>query len=93
MDNLLTLFYVKLLTYNDFFDSVSNAMGSWTGRLQAIGVVIIIFCVAIAGIMYMLGEDLSRKAKQWLFRIVIGGVILFSAGIIGDTIKGVTGGF
>ncbi|EJR50075.1 hypothetical protein IIO_06388 [Bacillus cereus VD115] len=91
--DLFTAFYIKLLTYNDFFDSVSSAMGSWTGRLQAIGVVIIIFCVAIAGIMYMLGEEMSRKAKQWLFRIIVGGVILFSAGIIGDTIKGVTGGF
>lgn len=91
--DLLTAFYIKLLTYNDFFDSVSTAMGSWTGRLQTIGVAIIIFCVAVAGVMYMLGEELSRKAKQWIFRIVIGGVILFSAGIIGDTIKGVTSGF
>lgn len=91
MDNLLTIFYVKLLTYNDFFDSVSTAMGSWTGRLQTIGVAIIIFCVAVAGVMYMLGEEMSRKAKQWLFRIIVGGVILFSAGVIGDTIRGLTG--
>ncbi|TXR59090.1 conjugal transfer protein TrbC [Bacillus sp. AY18-3] len=89
--DLFTAFYIKLLTYNDFFDSVSNAMGSWTGRLQAIGVGVIIFCVAVAGVMYMLGEEMSRKAKQWLFRIIVGGVILFSAGIIGDTIRGLTG--
>ncbi|MED1305165.1 conjugal transfer protein TrbC [[Bacillus thuringiensis] serovar konkukian] len=89
--DLFTAFYIKLLTYNDFFDSVSTAMGSWTGRLQAIGVGIIIFCVAVAGVMYMLGEEMSRKAKQWIFRIIVGGVILFSAGIIGDTIRGLTG--
>lgn len=89
--DLLTAFYIKLLTYNDFFDSVSTAMGSWTGRLQAIGVAVIIFCVAVAGVMYMLGEEMSRKAKQWLFRIIVGGVILFSAGVIGDTIRGLTG--
>nr|WP_255444166.1 TrbC/VirB2 family protein [Bacillus sp. SH7-1] len=91
MDNLLTVFYVKLLTYNDFFESVSSAMTSWTGKLQAIGLAIVIFCVAIAGVMYMLGEEMSRKAKQWLFRIIVGAIILFCAATIGDTITAVSG--
>ncbi|AWC30984.1 TrbC/VirB2 family protein [Bacillus cytotoxicus] len=91
--DLLNIFVIKLLTYNDFFDSVSGALGTWTGRLQAIGVVLIIFCIAVAGVMYMFGEELSRKAKQWIFRIIIGGFLLFGAGVLGDTIKGVTGGF
>ncbi|QWH03989.1 hypothetical protein EXW52_27995 (plasmid) [Bacillus mycoides] len=91
--DLFTAFYIKLLTYNDFFDAVSGALGTWTGRLQAIGVVLIIFCIAVAGIMYMAGEEMSRKAKQWLFRIIIGGFLLFGAGVFGDTIQGVTSGF
>ncbi|EHL64988.1 MULTISPECIES: TrbC/VirB2 family protein [Bacillus cereus group] len=91
--DLFTAFYIKLLTYNDFFDSVSNAMNSWTGRLQAIGLVTIVFCVCIAGFMFWMGEEMSRNAKKWLMRIVIGAIFVFGAGVVGQTIQGVTGGF
>lgn len=91
--DLYIAFYIKLLTYNDFFDSVSGAMNSWTGRLQAIGLVTIIFCICIAGFMFFFGEEMSRNAKKWLMRIVIGAALVFGAGTLGQTIQGVTGGF
>lgn len=62
--DLFTIFAMKLLTYNDFFDSVSSALTSWTGKLQGLGIAVIIFCVCIIAFMFMFGEGPSRTAKN-----------------------------
>ncbi|MHA4113400.1 TrbC/VirB2 family protein [Bacillus cereus] len=81
------------VVYNDFFDSVSSALTSWTGKLQGIGLAVIIFCVCIIAFMFMFGEGPSRTAKKWLMYIVVGGILLWGAGTLGSTIQGVTAGF
>ncbi|MEC2258859.1 MULTISPECIES: TrbC/VirB2 family protein [Bacillus cereus group] len=91
--DLFTIFAMKLLTYNDFFDSVSSALTSWTGKLQGIGLAVIVFCVCIIAFMFMFGEGPSRTAKKWLLYIVVGGILLWGAGTLGSTIQGVTSGF
>ncbi|UYX55852.1 TrbC/VirB2 family protein (plasmid) [Bacillus thuringiensis] len=91
--NLFTAFYIKLLTYNDFFDSVSTALTTWSGKLQGLGIVVIVFCVCIIAFMFMFGEGPSRTAKKWLLYIVVGGVLLWGAGAFASTVQGVTAGF
>lgn len=84
---------LQTIGYNDFFDSVSSALTSWTGKLQGIGLAVIIFCVCIIAFMFMFGEGPSRTAKKWLMYIVVGGILLWGAGTLGSTIQGVTAGF
>ncbi|PEM55431.1 TrbC/VirB2 family protein [Bacillus wiedmannii] len=84
---------LQTVVYNDFFDSVSSALTSWTGKLQGIGLAVIVFCVCIIAFMFMFGEGPSRTAKKWLLYIVVGGILLWGAGTLGSTIQGVTAGF
>ncbi|AZJ24379.1 TrbC/VirB2 family protein [Bacillus mycoides] len=91
--DLFNIFAIKLLTYNDFFDSVSSALTSWSGKLQGLGIAVIIFCVCIIAFMFMFGEGPSRTAKKWLMYIVVGGVLLWGAGTFASTVQGVTSGF
>ena len=81
------------LVYNDIFDNVSDSLGTFTGKLQGIGLVVIVACLAIIGLMFMFGEGPSRTAKKWLLYIVVGGILLWGAGTLGSTIQGVTAGF
>jgi hypothetical protein len=84
---------LQTIVYNDFFDNISKALQSWTGKLQNIGLAVIVFCVCIIAFMFMFGEGPSRTAKKWLMYIVIGGILLWGAGTLGSTVKEVTGGF
>ncbi|EJR25185.1 TrbC/VirB2 family protein (plasmid) [Bacillus sp. RA(2023)] len=91
--DLFNIFAIKLLTYNDFFDSVSNALTTWSGKLQGLGIVVIVFCVCIIAFMFMFGEGPSRTAKKWLLYVIVGGVLLWGAGAFASTVQGVTSGF
>lgn len=84
---------LQTLVYNDFFEKVSGALANWTGKLQGIGLAVIVFCVCIIGFMFMFGEGPSRTAKKWLLYIVVGGILLWGAGALGSTVKDVTSGF
>ncbi|EJQ35325.1 hypothetical protein IEE_05543 [Bacillus cereus BAG5X1-1] len=84
---------LEKLTYNDFFDSVGNALQSWTGKLQGMGLAVIVFCVCIIALMFIFGEGPSRAAKKWLLYVIVGGFLLWGAGTVGSTIQGVTSGF
>ncbi|TRZ39362.1 hypothetical protein CEQ21_07315 (plasmid) [Niallia circulans] len=79
------------LVYNDIFDNVSDSLGTFTGKLQGIGLVVIVACLAIIGLMFMFGEGPSRTAKKWLIYIIIGGFILFGAATLGSTIQDTAG--
>lgn len=79
------------LVYNDIFDNVSSSLDTFTGKLQGIGLVVIVACLAIIGLMFMFGEGPSRTAKKWLIYIIIGGFILFGAATLGSTIQDTAG--
>ncbi|PEN45686.1 hypothetical protein CN630_18000 [Bacillus wiedmannii] len=91
--DIFNIFAMKLLTYNDFFDSVRSALTSWSGKLQGIGGALIVFCVCVVAFMFMFGEGPSRAAKKWLLYIVVGGILLWGAGAFASTVQGVTAGF
>lgn len=92
MKDVLMLKLTSFLPKMDFFDNVGRFMETITGRLQTISLSVIIFCVAVTGLMFVFGEGPSRTAKRWLTYIVIGAIIIFGASTIGQTIKSV-GGF
>lgn len=81
----------KNLAYNDIFDSVSGSLETFTGKLQGIGLVTIVTCLAIIGFMFMFGEGPSRTAKKWLFYVIAGAFLLFGAATLGSTIKDTAG--
>ncbi|MEK4181680.1 TrbC/VirB2 family protein [Aeribacillus sp. FSL K6-1121] len=82
---------INNLPYNDFFSNVSNAVSTFTGKLQGISLVVIICCIAITGFMFLFGEGPSRTAKKWLIYIITGAVLIFGASTLGSTIKSVSG--
>lgn len=92
MKDVVMLKLTSFLPKMDFFDNVGRFMETITGRLQTISLSVIIFCVAVTGLMFVFGEGPSRTAKRWLTYIVIGAIIIFGASTIGQTIKSV-GGF
>ena len=79
------------LSYNDFFDNVSSALGTFTGRVQSIALAVIIACLVINGVMFMFGEEAARKAKHWIMYVIIGAVVVFGAATIGSTVQSVVG--
>lgn len=92
MNNLLNKLGNVVLPKMDFFDNINKFMGNATGKLQGISLSVVIFCVAVTGVMFLFGEGPSRTAKKWLTYIIIGALIVFGASTIGSTIKSV-GGF
>lgn len=82
---------VSNLTYNDFFSNVQTAVSTFTGKVQAVSLTIIIACIVITGVMFIFGEGPSRAAKKWLVNIVIGAVLVFGAATLGSTIQDVSG--
>lgn len=91
MKELMTNKFTNLPTM-DFFDNISSFMGNMTSKIQGISLSVVIFCVCVAGLMFLFGEGPSRTAKKWLTYIVVGALIIFGASTIGSTIKSV-GGF
>lgn len=53
--------------------------------------------ISIAGIgiaLIMSGDDIDRKSrlKQWIFNILVGGLLVFGAATIANVLKGFLGG-
>ncbi|MFP7474485.1 TrbC/VirB2 family protein [Niallia taxi] len=82
---------IQNLAYNDIFDNVSTSLDTFTGKLQGIGLGVIIACLAVIGVMFMFGEGPGRTAKKWLLYIIAGGFILFGAATLGSTIQDTAG--
>lgn len=80
------------LVYNDFFDNVRTALTTLTGKIQGIALAVIILCIVLSGVMFLMGEEMSRNAKKWLGYIIIGALLIFGAATLGTTIQGL-GGF
>lgn len=78
---------------NDFFTSLQTLLDNVATKTQIVAVAIITVCLIGAGLMHMFGEGLSAKAKKWILGIVIGGIIVFGAATISQTIKDVSDAF
>lgn len=66
-------------TTTDFFSTVSTSVSTLASNLQIVAGSVIVLCIVITGVMFMLGDGPSRKAKTWLFSIAIGAIIVWGA--------------
>lgn len=76
------------LVYNNFFNNLQGEISTLTGYLRGISLTVIILCITITGIMFLMGEEMSRNAKKWLMYIVVGAVLIFAATTLGNTLQG-----
>ncbi|HBJ8540903.1 TPA: hypothetical protein LET47_002745 [Listeria monocytogenes] len=63
----------------DWFSNAINSITSLTAKFQPLLIAGAILCLIMAGTLFMLGDDLKRSAKGWIFGILIG-VFIISSG-------------
>lgn len=78
---------------NDVFTSLQLLLEDIATKTQIVTIAVITICLIAAGLMHMLGEGLSIRAKQWIISIIIGGVIVFAASTIAQGIRDVANYF
>lgn len=76
-------------TGGDMFSNITNALNDLAGKIKGVAGPGIIVCFACAGVMFLFGSDMSRKAKGWIFSIIIAIGVIFGSSIIYESVKGI----
>lgn len=88
--NELVLEVYTRLPAMDWFNNVTKAIQSLTGKIQPLLIVIACLCLMCAGAMFLFGDDQKRTAKSWLIGIGVGLLIVCGATQLINTYTSIT---
>lgn len=74
-----------------FFSNVISALDRLTAELTKVALPVMIIIIIAIGFMWISGDRGAEKGKGWLFKLLVGGFLIFGASILAQTIKSLYG--
>lgn len=74
-----------------FFSNLARFFDTVTAEMTKIALPVMTALVVVIGFMWISGDRGAEKGKSWIFKLLVGGFLIFGGAVLAQTLKNMYG--